>query len=95
MIKEHLILTRASSSRQQRMDYSISIADIDGKTTISSATVATGTGLFAKSFISLIGSSIKAQEELNLASLKKAIEQNTKSYFTVEEEIIEENDAIE
>jgi hypothetical protein len=37
----------------------------------------------------LIGSSLKAQEDGNLANLKKVIESNTKDYFPKEEVTLE------
>jgi hypothetical protein len=71
------------------MDYVLSIAPMDGKTKISSTTKAVGNGLFAKSVMALIGSSLKAQEDGNLANLKKVIESNTKDYFPKEEVTLE------
>ena len=69
------------------MDYTLKMDTTDdGKTKISSSTTAQGNGMFSKSIIALIGGSIKAQEETNLASLKKTIEQNTTNYFSVVEE---------
>lgn len=63
------------------MDYKLNMNSIDGKTKISSSTNAKGNGMFSKSIMALIGSSIKAQEETNLANLKRTIENNTKNYF--------------
>ena len=71
------------------MDYKISLASINGKTKISSSTTAVGNGIISKSIMSLVGGSIEAQEEENLKNLKKTIEENTKSYFNTDEEIIE------
>ncbi|WP_421889431.1 SRPBCC family protein [Marinoscillum sp.] len=71
------------------MAYQISLTPMGGKTKIVSNTSAEGNGMFAKSLIALIGGSIKAQEEANLASLKQTIEQNTKDYVPAEEEISE------
>ena len=62
------------------MDYKLSMSSIDGKTKISSNTSAKGNGMFAKSLMALMGGSIKAQEDTNLANLKKTIEANTKDY---------------
>ncbi len=62
------------------MDYTLMMTEVDGKTKINSSTTAAGNGMFAKSLMVLMGGSIKAQEETNLANLKKTIESNTKSY---------------
>ena len=74
------------------MDYKISLTSINGKTKISSSTTAVGNGIISKSIMTLVGSSIKAQEEANLINLKNTIEQNTKNYFHADEEIIELNE---
>ncbi len=74
------------------MDYKLKMASIDGKTKISSNTNAKGNGIFSKSIMALMGSSLKAQEETNLINLKKTIEANTKNYFPVEEAVIETNE---
>ena len=67
------------------MDYKLNMEPMDGKTKITSNTTTVGNGILAKSMMALAGSSIKAQEETNLENLKKAIEQNTKDYFPVEQ----------
>ncbi|WP_353777953.1 SRPBCC family protein [Winogradskyella sp. 3972H.M.0a.05] len=64
------------------MDYKLTMKSEDGKTKISSNTTCRGNGAVSKSFIALMGSSIKSQEETNLASLKKVIEENSKDYST-------------
>lgn len=66
------------------MDYKIMITSVDGKTKVSSSTIAEGNGLIPKSIMTLIGSSLKKQEETNLSSIKKTVEQNTKNYFQTE-----------
>ena len=71
------------------MDYKMDMASVNGNTKISSSTTAVGNGMISKSMMALIGSSIKAQEETNLANLKKTIEQNTKNYFKADEQAIE------
>lgn len=62
------------------MDYKLMLADENGRTKISSSTIARGNGMFSKSIMALMGGTIKAQEETNLVNLKKVIEENTKSY---------------
>ncbi|GGD24311.1 SRPBCC family protein [Flavobacterium orientale] len=62
------------------MDYEVRTTSVDGKTKIHSITTAAGNGIFSKSILALMGSSLKKQEETNLSNLKKAIEQNTKNY---------------
>jgi len=63
------------------MDYKMTMTSVDGKTKINSSTTAEGNGLISKSFMALMGGSIKGQEETNLINLKETIEQNTKDYF--------------
>ena len=74
------------------MDYKISLTSINGKTKITSRTTAVGNSIISKSIMTLVGGSIKAQEEANLINLKKTIEQNTKNYFHADEEMIEINE---
>jgi seryl-tRNA(Sec) selenium transferase len=71
------------------MDYTMSVASVDGKTQINSSTTAVGNGTLSKSIMALMGGTIKEQEETNLVNLKKAIEQNTKNYFPVVEEVLD------
>ena len=66
------------------MDYTLTMTSVNGKTKISSSSLATGNGLFSKSIMALMGGSIKEQEENNLSNLKKTIENNTKNYFPSE-----------
>lgn len=67
------------------MDYQMSLSEIDGKTKINTSTTAVGNGMISKSIMALMGGSIKAQEETNLANLKRTIEQNTKDYSMEEQ----------
>jgi aspartyl-tRNA synthetase len=61
------------------MDYKLKMEDLNGKTKVSSMTIAKGNGMVSKSLMALMSSSIKEQEETNLANLKKVIE-NTESH---------------
>jgi len=63
------------------MDYELLFNEKDGKTTITSKSTTKGNGLFAKSIISFMPGSMKAQEDENMGKLKKVIEENTKNYF--------------
>lgn len=69
------------------MDYSMTMTSANGQTRISTATVAKGNGVISRSIMALIASSIKQQEETNLALLKQAIEQNTKQYSQAFEDL--------
>jgi len=69
------------------MDYSMTMTSVNGQTRINTATVAKGNGVVSRSIMALMGSSIKQQEETNLALLKKAIEQNTKQYSQTSEDL--------
>ena len=62
------------------MDYTLKMTADNGKTRINSSTTTEGNGLISKSMMVLIAGSIKAQEETNLANLKKTIESNVKEY---------------
>jgi hypothetical protein len=74
-------ITMTFESDFMDMDYKLTMTSINGKTKISSNTTAVGNGIISKSIMALVGGSIKAQEDTNLAALKKTIEQNTKDYF--------------
>ncbi len=63
------------------MDYEITFNEQkNGKTLIRSKSTTTGNGIIAKSIVSFMTASMKAQEDANLNSLKKLIEENTKNY---------------
>ncbi|NNK35240.1 MAG: hypothetical protein HKP47_04415, partial [Eudoraea sp.] len=49
---------------------------------ISSTTTVMGNGIVSKSMSALMSGTFKAQEETNLANLKKTIESNSKDYMT-------------
>lgn len=63
------------------MDYHMSFKEKEGKTYIKTRSKTTGNGIFAKSLISFMTGSMKAQEGENLNTLKQLIEKNTKNYF--------------
>ena len=67
------------------MDYVLAMASMDGKTKISSSTIAKGNGMVSKSIMAFMKSSVKNQEEINLSNLKKTIEENSINYFPVED----------
>ena len=62
------------------MDYTLNMADENGKTKIYTSTTTEGNGMISKSMMVLIAGSIEAQEETNLANLKETIEKNIKDY---------------
>jgi Polyketide cyclase / dehydrase and lipid transport. len=62
------------------MEYTVKMTAIGNKTKISSSTTVKGNGIFAKSLLVFMGSSLKKQEEKNLIKLKNTIE-NTRKYF--------------
>ncbi|MDG1477608.1 MAG: hypothetical protein P8Q14_10715 [Vicingaceae bacterium] len=64
------------------MEYKLSMSAVDGKTKISSSTSAVGNSMVFKSFMALMESSLKTQEETNFENLKETIEKNTKDYST-------------
>lgn len=63
------------------MEYNVKMTAIGEKTKISSSTTVKGNGILSKSLMVFMGSSLKKQEEKNLANLKKTIETNTKKYL--------------
>ena len=77
------------------MDYTLKMADENGITKISTNTTAVGNNFFSKSVMALMGGMIKAQEETNLANLKKTIEENTKDYFPTPKEDVTEPEQVE
>ena len=74
------------------MDYKMDLIEKNGKTHLKSSTIAEGEGMFMRSMISFMESSMQAQEDENMNNLKKLIEENTTDYFpapvveTVQEE---------
>jgi len=64
-----------------KMDYAVNFSEKDGKTHIKSNTINTGEGLFMKSILSFMQSGMQAQEDENMAKLKKLINENTTNYF--------------
>ena len=73
------------------MDYKINYSENNGKTDIKSSTTVKGDGMFMRSIMSFMTSTMKAQEDENLANLKKLINENTTDYFPapVVEEMVE------
>ena len=63
------------------MDYKINYSENDGKTDIKSSTIVKGDGMFMRSILSFMTSTMKAQEDENLSNLKKLINENTTDYF--------------
>lgn len=63
------------------MDYEMFMKEMDGSTHISTKSNVVGNGIFARSIVSFMTSSMKAQEDENLRNLKTVIEENTKNYF--------------
>jgi len=63
------------------MNYKVNYSEKDGKTHIKSETITTGNGMFMKSMMSFMTSTMQAQEDENLNNLKKLINENTTNYF--------------
>lgn len=63
------------------MEYQMDFTEKDGKTHIESATTTKGLGLFMRSLMPFMQGSMLAQEDENMANLKKLIEKNTTNYF--------------
>jgi len=89
-LKENELMAMKFSMDFMDMDYELKFSDAgSGKTKISTKSTTFGNGLFAKSMISFMPKSMKAQEEENLMNLKKLIDNNTKNYFPVPEPVLE------
>ncbi len=84
-VKPNELLDMTFSMDFMDMDYLITFTEKDGKTTIKSTSTTKGNGLFAKSIVSFLTSTMKTQEDVNLAKLKQLIDENTKSYNTISE----------
>ena len=65
------------------MNYQVDFTAKDGKTHIKSSTVTKGIGMFMRSMVSFMKSTMQAQEDENMNNLKKLIEGNTTNYFPV------------
>ena len=63
------------------MEYEMNLTEKDGKTIVRSETITKGNGLFLQSLFSFSKSGMQAQEDKNMASLKKLVEENTTNYF--------------
>lgn len=63
------------------MDYSVDFTEKDGKTHINSSTTAIGEGMFMRSMVSFLTSTMQSQEDENMGNLKKLINENTTDYF--------------
>jgi len=63
------------------MDYQVNFKEKDGQTHIQSATTTKGISLFMRSLMPFMESTMQAQEDENMNSLKKLIEGNTTDYF--------------
>ncbi|MDH7444968.1 SRPBCC family protein [Aquimarina sp. 2201CG14-23] len=78
-LNEHMAMTFTMDFMD--MDYEMFFKEDDGKTTITTKSIAMGNGILSKSLISFMPGAMKAQEDENLNSLKRLIEENTKDYF--------------
>lgn len=76
--KEHMAMTFTMDFMD--MDYEMFLKETNGKTEIITKSITKGNGLFAKSILSFMTSSMKAQEDENLNNLKGVIKSNTTDY---------------
>ncbi len=67
------------------MDYELNLNENEGKTKITTKTTTEGNGVFAKSLVAFMKSTMKLQEDQNLSNLKKLINSNTTNYFEAEQ----------
>lgn len=77
------IVMRFMMEGVMEMDYKVDYDAKNGKTHIKSSTTTKGIGLFMRSMLSFMKGSMQAQEDENMANLKKLIEENTTNYFPV------------
>lgn len=80
-IEPNELIAMTFTSDFMNMDYEMELSEKDGITNIKSRTKSVGSGMFAKSLVSFMSGSMKAQEDENLMSLKRVIEENTTNYF--------------
>ena len=79
-VKPNEIMAMRFSMDFMDMDYEMSMSEKDGQTTIKSKSTTFGNGIFAKSMVAFMKNPMKSQEDKNLNSLKKLIEENTTVY---------------
>ena len=84
-IKQNEYLAMTFTMDFMDMDYEMRLKEKDGKTHILTKSNTRGNGVMAKSILSFMPSSMKAQEDENLHNLKKVIEENEKNYFSTTE----------
>ncbi len=77
------------------MDYQMDSSVKDGKTHIKSSTTVRGLGMFMRSMVSFMQSTMQAQEDENMNNLKALIEANTTDYFPVVETVEEVSETAE
>lgn len=80
-VKPEELLAMKFTMDFMNMDYEVFFKEEGNKTLIRSKSITEGNGIFAKSIVSFMPASMKAQEEENLNNLKMVIEKNTKDYF--------------
>ena len=77
--KEHIAMTFTMDFMD--MDYQMTLEELGpNKVKVSSSSVTSGNGLFAKSMVGYLDGMMKDQEDLNMNNLKVMIEGNTKEY---------------
>lgn len=79
-INEHQSISMLFKSDFMDMDYTLQMEPSGSSTIIRSSTLCQGNSWVSKSILALMGTTIKEQEETNLAKLKQTIEANTKEY---------------
>lgn len=79
-VKPNELLSMSFTMDFMDMDYEMHLKEKEGKTTIITKSTTTGNGLFAKSMVSFMTSSMETQENENLINLKTLIEANTTEY---------------
>jgi len=80
-IKPYELMAMKFTMDFMNMDYEMHFHESNGKTTIRTKSKTIGNGIFAKSLISFMPSSMATQEDKNLSKLKDLIDENTKNYF--------------
>jgi len=97
MMKETIVSVNESDHLKMKfsmdmmdMDYEIRFKEEGANTVITTSSETIGNGMFNKSIVSFMSSLMKTQEDENLSSLKKLIEENTTDYFPVPESVTDE-----
>ncbi|MBU2019437.1 MAG: SRPBCC family protein [Bacteroidetes bacterium] len=79
--KKHEYIAMSFTMDFMNMDYEMIFTEKGDKTHIQTKSKTKGNGLFARSILAFMTSSMKNQEDINMENLKNLINKNQKNYF--------------